>query len=93
MPAETKILFLGNNDESTDSAVTDFAQQTSIYHSNGKSCRSSIDSILQYYSNNPECNLKDLKDFFDYNDKLDHVRKTKLADFIPELDQARNLIT
>jgi sulfatase maturation enzyme AslB (radical SAM superfamily) len=68
-------------------------QQTSIYHSNGKSCRSSIDSLLHHYSNNPECNLKDLKDFFDYNDKLDQVRKTKLADFIPELDQARNLVT
>ena len=27
MPTETTILFLGNNDESTDSAVTDFAQQ------------------------------------------------------------------
>jgi sulfatase maturation enzyme AslB (radical SAM superfamily) len=68
-------------------------QQTSIYHSNGKSCRSSIDSLLHHYSNNPECNLKDLKDFFDYNDRLDQVRKTKLADFIPELDQARNLVT
>ena len=27
MPVETKILFLGNNDESTDNAVTEFAQQ------------------------------------------------------------------
>jgi len=68
-------------------------QQTSIYHSNGKSCQSSIDSILHHYNNNPECNLKDLEDFFKFNDKLDQVRKTKLADFIPELDQARHLIT
>lgn len=67
-------------------------QQTSVYHSNGKSCRSSIDSILQHYSNNPQCDLKALRDFFDYNDQLDRVRGTKLADFIPELEQARKFI-
>lgn len=66
--------------------------QTSIYHSNGKSCKSSIDSIYAHYSNNPECNLKDLKDFFDYNDQLDRARGTKLADYIPELEQARTYI-
>lgn len=67
-------------------------QQTSVYHSNGKSCRSSIDSILQHYSNNPQCDLKALRDFFDYNDRLDQVRGTRLADFIPELEQARKFI-
>ena len=66
--------------------------QTSIYHSNGKSCKSSIDSIYAYYSNNPECNLKDLKDFFNYNDQLDRARGTRLADYIPELELARNYI-
>jgi pyruvate-formate lyase-activating enzyme len=66
--------------------------QTSIYHSNGKSCKSSIDSIYAHYSNNPECNLKDLKDFFDYNDQLDRVRGTKLVDYIPELELARKYI-
>jgi sulfatase maturation enzyme AslB (radical SAM superfamily) len=66
--------------------------QTSIYHSNGKSCKSAIDSIYTYYSNNPECNLKDLKDLFDYNDQLDRARGTKLAYYIPELELARNYI-
>jgi pyruvate-formate lyase-activating enzyme len=66
--------------------------QTSIYHSNGKSCKSAIDSIYAHYINNPECNLKDLKNFFDYNDQLDRARGTKLADYIPELEQARNYI-
>jgi hypothetical protein len=66
--------------------------QTSIYHSNGKSCKSSIDSIYAHYSNNPVCNLRDLKDFFDYNDQLDRVRGTKLADYIPELEIARTYI-
>ena len=66
--------------------------QTSIYHSNGKSCKSGIDSIYAHYTNDPKCNLKDLKDFFDYNDQLDRVRGTKLADYIPELELARNYI-
>ena len=65
---------------------------TSIYHSNGKSCKSSIDSIYAHYSGDPECNLKDLKDFFDYNDQLDQARGTKLADYIPELELARTYI-
>jgi sulfatase maturation enzyme AslB (radical SAM superfamily) len=40
-------------------------QRTSIYHSNGKSCKTSIDSILHHYSNNPHCDLEQLKKFFD----------------------------
>jgi sulfatase maturation enzyme AslB (radical SAM superfamily) len=67
-------------------------QQTSIYHSNGKSCKTSIDSILHHYSNSPVCNLKELKDFFNYNDQLDRVRRTRLEDFIPELEAARKFI-
>jgi sulfatase maturation enzyme AslB (radical SAM superfamily) len=67
-------------------------QQTSIYHSNGKSCKSSIDSLMQHYSNNPVCNLDDLRTFFDYNDQLDRVRGVKLADYIPELEAARSLL-
>ena len=67
-------------------------QQTSIYHSNGKSCKSSIDSILHHYSNNPVCDLPALKNCFDYNDQLDRVRNTKLADFIPELEEARKFL-
>lgn len=67
-------------------------QQTSVYHSNGKSCRTSIDSILEHYSNNPVCDLKALKEFFDYNDQLDRVRGTRLVDYIPELEQARKFI-
>jgi pyruvate-formate lyase-activating enzyme len=66
--------------------------KTSVYHSNGKSCKSGIDSIYNHYTNNPHCDLKDLKDFFDYNDQLDRVRGTKLADFIPELEAARTFI-
>lgn len=67
-------------------------QQTSIYHSNGKSCKTSIDSILHHYSNNPVCDIKALKDFFNYNDQLDFARGTQLVDYIPELEEARKFI-
>jgi len=67
-------------------------KKTSIYHSNGKSCKTSIDSILHHYSNDPICDLKELKNFFDYNDQLDRVRGTRLEDFIPELAEARKFI-
>lgn len=63
--------------------------QTSVYHSNGKSCKSGIDSIYNHYINNPVCDIKSLKDFFAYNDQLDQARGTKLIDFIPELEAAR----
>jgi len=66
--------------------------KTSVYHSNGKSCKSGIDSIYNHYVNDPVCNTRDLRNFFDYNDQLDRVRGTKLVDFIPELEAARSYI-
>jgi len=66
--------------------------QTSVYHSNGKSCKSGIDSIYNHYINSPVCDVKSLKDFFAYNDQLDRARGTKLIDFIPELEAARKYI-
>lgn len=67
-------------------------QQTSVYHSNGKSCKTSIDSILHHYSDNPKCDIGALREFFNYNDQLDRARGTRLVDFIPELEQARKFI-
>jgi len=64
-------------------------KQTSIYHSNGKSCKTAIDSIYEHYANNPQCDLVALKEFFDYNDQLDKARRSKLIDYIPELEAAR----
>jgi hypothetical protein len=66
--------------------------QTSVYHSNGKSCKSGIDSIYNYYSTSPVCDIEKLRNFFTYNDQLDRVRNTKLVDFIPELELARSYI-
>ena len=70
----------------------DRCKQTSVYYSNGKSCKTTIDSLYDYYSNNPTCDLKSLKEFFDYNDKLDQARNVKLIDYIPELEACRKYL-
>jgi pyruvate-formate lyase-activating enzyme len=65
---------------------------TSMYRSNGKSCKSSIDGLHKYYTNDPVFSATDLRAFFDYNDQLDRVRGVKLADYIPELEACRKYI-
>jgi hypothetical protein len=65
---------------------------TSTYLSNGKSCKTAIDSIYTHYSGNPTCNINELRAFFNYNDQLDRARGVRLADYIPELEAVRNLI-
>ena len=67
-------------------------KQTSVYFSNGKSCKTTIDSLYNYYSNNPTCDLKTLKEFFEYNDKLDQARNVRLIDYIPELEACRKYL-
>ncbi len=67
-------------------------QQTKSYWSDGKSCRSTIDSILEYYKNNHKFSLDDLREFFQFNDRLDEIRGVKLGDCIPELEACRKLL-
>jgi hypothetical protein len=67
-------------------------QNTSIYRSNGKSCKSGIDGLYQYYNSNPTFNVDHLRMFFDYNDQLDRARGVKLGDYIPELEACRKYI-
>lgn len=67
-------------------------QQTKVYWSDGKSCRTSIDRIHDYYIKNPQCDLESLRQFFEYNDQLDQIRGVRLADYIPELEACRSLI-
>lgn len=67
-------------------------QRTKSYHTDGKSNRTTIDSLLHYYQDTPKCNLQDLKDFFNYNDQLDRARNVRLLDYIPELEQCRQLV-
>ena len=65
---------------------------TSTYHSNGKSCKTTIDSLYNHYIKNPSCNIDELKEFFNYNDQLDRARGVRLVDYIPELDATRSLL-
>ena len=67
-------------------------QQTKIYLSDGRSCKTTIDSILDYYENDPKLDIDLLRRFFEYNDKIDSARGVKLADYIPELEAGRKLL-
>lgn len=67
-------------------------QQTKIYHSDGRSCKSTVDSLLDYYSNNPKLDISLLRRFFEYNDQIDQARGVKLKDYIPELDAGRQFL-
>ena len=53
--------------------------------------RSKVDYFINVLEKST-VNLDDLKKFFKYNDALDQSRGVKLADYIPELEQARSLV-
>jgi sulfatase maturation enzyme AslB (radical SAM superfamily) len=67
-------------------------KQTRMYYTDGKSNKTAIDSLYDYYSRRPECDLVALKEFFVYNDQLDHARNSRLGDYIPELEECRKYI-
>lgn len=67
-------------------------KKTKTYYSDGKSNKTVIDSLHDYYLKNPKFNADLLKQFFEYNDKLDLARNSKLADYIPELENCRKYI-
>lgn len=67
-------------------------QQTDKYYMNGRSIKSMIDSLLDYYSDpNYKVDVDLLRKFYEFNDKMDRARGTKLGDYIPELEQGRKL--
>ena len=53
--------------------------------------RSKVDYYIKEMQSS-QLDLDALHNFFTYNDNLDRVRNVKLADYIPELEQARSLI-
>lgn len=68
-------------------------QNTKIYYADGKSVKSVIDSLYNHYTRDDvECNIGDLQKFFDYNDRLDEVRNSRLGDYIPELEECRKYL-
>ena len=66
-------------------------QQLNCYK-NDRLLKSFIDGIITHYQKNPTIDLEKLKLFFEFNDKLDKSRGICLADYIPELENARKLI-
>jgi sulfatase maturation enzyme AslB (radical SAM superfamily) len=67
-------------------------KNTLMYYSDAKSCKTGIDSLYDYYSTNPQCNIAELKQFFEFNDQLDRARGSRLGDYIPELEACRKFI-
>lgn len=67
-------------------------KQTSVYYADGKSNKTCIDSLYDYYSKDPVCDLDTLRQFFEKNDRLDKIRGVHLRDYIPELDDCRELL-
>lgn len=58
------------------------------------SVRNTIKALIkEFKSKNRNISLVKLKKFFEYNDRLDKLRNSRLADYIPELEQCRKSIT
>jgi MoaA/NifB/PqqE/SkfB family radical SAM enzyme len=66
--------------------------KTKVYYANGRSCKSMIDSMLLQYSKNYHCDIDKLRQFYEFNDKLDQSRGSRLIDYIPELAQGRSIV-
>jgi hypothetical protein len=63
-------------------------RQTRVYYNNGRNTDNLVEEMITRYKNydyNPDL----LRQFFAYNVKLDQSRGSRLADYIPELDQAK----
>lgn len=63
-------------------------RETQVYYNNGRNTDNLVEELINRcvnYDYNPDL----LAQFFAYNDKLDQSRGSRLADYIPELDQAR----
>ena len=67
-------------------------KRTKVYQNDGKSNKTAIDELYDYYSNSPSFNLEHLSDFFKYNDQLDRARNSSLKDYIPELEECRKYL-
>ena len=67
-------------------------QQTQVYYTNGRSIKGLVDLMVKHYSDpDYKVDVELLRKFYEFNDKLDKSRNCKLGDYIPELEEARNL--
>lgn len=64
-------------------------KETKVYYNNGRNTDNLIQEMINRYKNY-EYDPAILDQFFEYNDKLDQSRGSRLQDYIPELAQARN---
>jgi hypothetical protein len=67
-------------------------KKTRSYYSDGRSAKSTIDSLFDHYSSDQKFSSHTLRAFFEYNDKLDQARGVRLVDYIPELEACRKFI-
>ena len=64
-------------------------RETKVYYNNGRNTNNLVEEVISRHQNY-EYDPKLLTSFFEYNDKLDESRGSKLEDYIPELAKARS---
>jgi organic radical activating enzyme len=70
------------------------AKTTKCYWHNESGTTAIIDNLYTFYKdNNSKPNHNELQNFFYYNDTLDRVRGSCLADYIPDLEEYRQEFT
>tara|TARA_E500000318_G_scaffold27457_1_gene27659 strand:- start:1919 stop:3448 length:1530 start_codon:yes stop_codon:yes gene_type:complete len=68
------------------------AKQTKCYYHQERGSRTMVDGLYDHYSKNNKFDKEKLKNFFYYNDTLDKHRGSKLAAYIPQLEECRKYI-
>jgi hypothetical protein len=67
-------------------------RQTNVCYNNGRNTENLVDEMINRYTKY-DYDLNILTKFFEYNDALDRARNSRLIDYIPELEQARVLLS
>lgn len=66
-------------------------RETKVYYNGGRNTNHLVDEIVNRFENY-DYDPVILAKFFEYNDRLDQARGSQLGEYIPELEQARQLI-
>lgn len=62
-------------------------------YKNEKYFQNLIDGYIRYFESDYTVDIDRLKRFFDYNDRLDDARGSRLKDYLPKLEQCQRNIT
>lgn len=68
----------------------ELAKTTKCYWHSERGTKSMIDALYQHYASSHKIDNDKLTKFFYYNDALDRFRKSKLSDYIPDLEACRS---